>query len=533
MAGAFKFKTEESGTKPEESSDWPPPQPIAPQLLPVDPLRPEMLPEALEPWIMNIAHRMQCPPDFPATTAIVLISAIIGAGCGIRPKARDDWTVTPNLWGGIIARPGMFKSPAIGQGLMPLKRLEANAKKTFDAAMIEFAPRLMRFEARRKALKEAMVNEERSKRKSNDNKKENPETNLEEELTIIEAPEPPVWKRYRTNDATIEKIAELLAQNPRGILIERDELIGQLSTWDREGHESDRAFHLEGWNGTSSYTTDRIGRGTIYVPRLCESFFGGIQPSKLLAYLHDAVSNINNDGMIQRFQALVYPDEPENYNVVDEWPDNEAKNRAFAIIEKLASVDFLDYGAQLEDESNPPYFRFAPDAQAFFNNWLAALQAKLFEKDETPIITEHLAKFRSLIPSLALIFCLVEIADGEIADIVGRGLVALRHTEMAAHWCNYLETHARRIYGLVNNVSLNAAAFLGDKIKEGALKDGFTARDVYRKHWSALDSKELLEAALDGLLEAQWLREESSKQHPDGGRPTLFYRINPRLRESA
>src|SRR5437867_12475554 len=41
------------------------------------------------------------------------------------------------------------------------------------------------------------------------------------------------------------------------------------------GREPDRAFHLEGWNSNGSHTTDRIGRGTIYTPNLCESTFGG------------------------------------------------------------------------------------------------------------------------------------------------------------------------------------------------------------------------------------------------------------------
>jgi len=74
-----------------------------------------------------------------------------------------------------------------------------------------------------------------------------------------------VAKRYLVNDATVEKLGELLNHNPNGLLLFRDELSGFLHTMDRPGHENDRAFYCEAWNGTGAYTYDRIGRGTLAV----------------------------------------------------------------------------------------------------------------------------------------------------------------------------------------------------------------------------------------------------------------------------
>src|SRR6266851_2930744 len=70
---------------------------------------------------------------------------------------------------------------------------------------------------------------------------------------------PPVAKRYLVNDTTVEKLGELLNHHPNGLLLFRDELSGWLHTMDRPGHENDRAFYCEAWNGTSAYTYDRIG----------------------------------------------------------------------------------------------------------------------------------------------------------------------------------------------------------------------------------------------------------------------------------
>lgn len=64
------------------------------------------------------------------------------------------------------------------------------------------------------------------------------------------------------NDATVEKLGELLNDNPRGLIQVRDELAGWLAPLDQEGREQDRAFWLECWNGTGPYTSDRIGRAT-------------------------------------------------------------------------------------------------------------------------------------------------------------------------------------------------------------------------------------------------------------------------------
>ena len=47
------------------------------------------------------------------------------------------------------------------------------------------------------------------------------------------------------DDATVEKLGELLNENPHGLLQFRDEDAGFLHMMDREGHENARAFLKE------------------------------------------------------------------------------------------------------------------------------------------------------------------------------------------------------------------------------------------------------------------------------------------------
>ena len=118
------------------------------------------------------------------------------------------------------------------------------------------------------------------------------------------------------------------------------------------------------------------------------------------------------------------------------------KNRAYRLIQKLNDMDFVkDAGAILEDGNKIPYLRFSPDAQELFKDWISDLENRLRNSEETPAVQEHLGKYRSLMPSLALIFHLLDVADGKVF-----GNVTITSAQLAAAWCDYLESHARRIY---------------------------------------------------------------------------------------
>lgn len=105
-------------------SNWPEPEAIQNTLFLVEPLRDCLIPEPYRDWITDIAERMQCPRDFIAIAAVVITASVIGTGCGIKPKQLDDWLVIPNLWGGIIGRPGMLKTPAVSEVMQLISQLE-------------------------------------------------------------------------------------------------------------------------------------------------------------------------------------------------------------------------------------------------------------------------------------------------------------------------------------------------------------------------------------------------------------------------
>jgi putative DNA primase/helicase len=508
-AGIDQLVSEVGEEKPLLTDDvWGEPQPIPVDLPPVMPFDYELLPGALRAFVEDVAERMQCPPDFPGVAILVALAGVVGKKLGIRPKRHDDWLVVPNLWGAGIGRPGIMKSAAIGQPFKLLHRLQVEAQRRHEQELRAYHEQCLIAEVRKKEKKRAI--EEAVK------KKKDP-LEVAKQFAVDE-PEEPTPRRYIVNDSTVEKLGVLLNLNPNGLTVFRDELMGLLRQLDKEGQEGARAFYLEAWDGLGTFTYDRIGRGTIHITSVTLSLMGGIQPGRLLDYLGAALKGgADDDGLLQRFQMMVYPDVAKSWRNVDRWPDTIAKGMAWEVFQRLDALDPAAVGAETEDDDAVPFLRFAPEAQGLFDDWRAELERKVRSGDEHPALESHLAKYRSLVPSLAL---LLHLADG------AHGPVGVGPTRKAIGWAAYLESHARRIYAIVINSAAVAGKALAKRITKGELKDGFTLRDLYRKHWAGLSEKQAVEQAVDLLLDLGWLKEEVEET---GGKPKMHYRINPAL----
>jgi hypothetical protein len=74
-------------------------------------------------------------------------------------------------------------------------------------------------------------------------------------------PEPIEASPQRINDATPEKVAEVLSRAPSGSLIVQDELAGWLGGFERYNTgQSPRAFYLTAWNGGTSSRASSAAR---------------------------------------------------------------------------------------------------------------------------------------------------------------------------------------------------------------------------------------------------------------------------------
>jgi nitrogen regulatory protein PII-like uncharacterized protein len=509
VSGARKSQLSQLSTAPRTQpaqktpGEWPAPQSLPDGLPPVAEFDYELLPPILRRRVEDIAERMQCPPDFPAVAIMITVASLIGRRCGIAPKRADDWLVVPNLWGTAIGRPGIMKSPPLAEVMRPLQVLQASAHTHFKRAQEDYQVNLM------VAGEAERVAKEKIRKLLKDGR--NTEAAERAQAAIRGESDEPVCRRYVVNDSTVEKLGEILNENPFGVLLFRDELNGFFRTLERQGHEADRAFYLECWNGDGSFTYDRIGRGTLHIEGACLSILGSIQPGPL-SDLVRGLRGSGDDGLLQRFQLAVWPDSSHEWHNVDRAPDRAAQDAVQAVIDRLERINAQSLSAV---PGVFPVLRFSDQAQSLFDIWRESIELRLRGSVEHPMLEAHLSKYRSLIPSLALVIHLAE-SDG--------GPVEMLALERAIAWAEYLETHARRIYAPAISPDMDAARLLAKRIKATDLGVKFGLRDIYNNGWSGLSVREDAAKAVEVLIDHDWLREV---EELTAGRPRTLYLINP------
>lgn len=222
-----------------------------------------IMPETIERFARHEALVKGVQFHGPAMAALAVCAAAIPDHVQIRVKVHEAWYEACRLWLALIGPVSAKKSPLLKTAMRPLKRAEKEAFAVW-ATEKEFWDKT-------------------------DKESRGPE---------------PILRRYVLNDSTIESVGKIAAENPQGLLLERDELAGWFGAMDKyssgRGAAADRGFWLQAWNG-SQYTIDRISRPSLFIPNLSVSIIGGIQPDAIRRIAKDAV----DDGLLQRLLPVV------------------------------------------------------------------------------------------------------------------------------------------------------------------------------------------------------------------------------------
>lgn len=466
------------------------PLPLPPDQPPVTPLPLEALPEPLSAFIEHVIKGQQCPPDYVAVTALCALSAVVGNKIKICPKQNDGWAIVPNLWGAVVGGPASSKSPAMKAALLPLKNMERAAWREYEQQKADYED----------ALKLATIEEKTAHENAKRLMKKGDKEKALEALKAVEKPEEPTRQRLIVNDATIEKLGELLNENPNGLLLERDELAGWLAKLSGEEGQGDRAFYLECYDGDGRYTFDRIGRGTVDIESTTLAIIGGIQPARIAPLIRGATRGTQDDGLIQRVQLAVWPDISQTYK----WHDPEPNKEIYK-----AYADCFHRLAALPREGKRA--RFSIEAQPLFIEWMEEIQTEARSGDLHPVLAAHLVKMPKTVAALSLIFELIE--SGETS-------ISAKSLAMALELADYLRSHSERLYSIVTNSAIKGAKLI--KKRRDKLQNPFKPAQIQQKGWPGLSTKEEVFDALSVLLEHHQIKQQVVT-NPTGGRPSILY----------
>jgi hypothetical protein len=519
------------------SEDWHDPVDLRPELPPVPTFDVSWLPECLRPLVEEISESMQIPVDFPASAITVGLAGVTGRRVSIRPKYADEsWREPAVLWGAVIAPPRSLKTPALNRIVQPLLEIEKEWRADQKLEDEEYETAKARIEIEQAAWK-AEVN---AAIKASKPQPPRPESTIWE----------PLQRRILVTDATYESLHVILSQNPAGVLCTRDELSGFLAGLEADNRAAERPFWLSLWSGTGHHTLDRIGRGNIHVPNVCGSLFGNLVPTGAQGLVQAMASGKQDDGFLQRFSYVVWPD-LGSWQWVDLETNPSAAQRWERIVRAIVALSGID----------PLPMNFNPEAQQIFIDWYSQLQTKLRSDALHPAMQSHLAKYPKTLVVISAVYQLAEMADaGKLAahaevpqpysERVRRSirldkidpqpsqlppapvqstLITVQNIERAISVITYLEQHAVRLYSCVSTPQLAASHNLARHLRRGDLDGTFSKRDIARRGWTGLQDSELIEAATNHLTDLNWLRMTEVPTTTKGGRPSFTYEVNPKV----
>ncbi len=355
------------------------------------------LPEPIQNIVREGEEKVHFPPEFTAPGMLYTASEAIGNSLSIQVK--QSWTLTPMLYMAVVGRPGTNKSHPLEWALKPIRNKDAQSYATYQ-----------------------------------DSKKEYDKSLKDKGSDVLEKPK---WAKHIVSDATIEALAAVHQNNPRGIGLFVDELAGWFMNFGRYNRGTDQEFFLSAWNG-NPITTDRKSSDPVYIPKPFISICGGIQPSVLPKLGQGGRSE---NGFLDRI-LFVYPPDLKKPKFSQAEMDPGTAELWNTIIERLLKINMdLD----VTGNPNPKVIQMSPEAKKLYKIWYNQNAERIH--NSTDQIAGILTKFDTHIPRLALIIEALGWACGECRDI---DLIRPESMERAIRLAKYFEQSAIRVHAKIS-----------------------------------------------------------------------------------
>ncbi len=446
-----------------------------------EPFPVDALPEPVRSFVVAGAKSLGCDESFIALPVLAMLGAAIGNTR--RLLVKRGWTEPPILWTVIIGNSGSCKSPAIELALKPVKDRQRDAFRVYADEVAQHRT------------------DELEHIKALDSWKRSKEAG-EPPTSPIE----PVAERYLADDTTVESLAGLLSNQPRGLLVARDELAGWMGGFDRyaNGKGGDVAKWLEMFGGRSIFIDRKTGEPkTLFIPRAAVCLTGGIQPETLKRCLVQA--HVEN-GLAARLLFAYPPSRPRRWTEAE--VDEQLEAKFGHVVETLFNLSF---GLDPSGESEPKLVMLSPDAKRRFQQFVNEHGAEHVEL--TDDLSAAWSKLEGYVARFALILHLARAATGDADESV----VDLTSLEAGITLSRWFGREAKRIYAML-------AESNGDgerrKLVEWIDRKGgsVTARELQMGPRRFRASTEVAELALDDLVAARFGRWEPIPTTPKGGR---------------
>src|SRR5262249_20121019 len=190
------------------------------------------------------------------------------------------WLESPRFYAANVGDPASGKTPAMDTVVKPYHAVQLRVIKEFKDAKAEYE--------KAQADREQVAKENRAL----------PEDQRQPLPPLPTEPARP--ERFVTVDVTVESLAPILEENPRGLLNQQDEGVAWVRGMGqyKNGRGNDRQFWLATWSGKSHLVDRKTQNGVpISIPRPFVNVICGMPPD-MLGELADCRGR--NDGFLDR-----------------------------------------------------------------------------------------------------------------------------------------------------------------------------------------------------------------------------------------
>jgi hypothetical protein len=450
----------------------------------------EALQAPLAEYARQAAAALGCDPAYMALPALSVAAGLIGNTRAIRLKRT--WIEPCVVWSAIVGETGTLKSPAYLIAVAYLFRLQKRLREEFKLGRARYLERLQEYKA--------------AKHKA---KNEGPDPG--------DPPKEPVLQRVVCSDCTIEKLAEILEDNPRGILFARDELAAWPASFQRYKGKSggtDLPNWLEMHRAGPVIVDRKTGeRPSLFVERAAVSVAGGIQPGVLAKAL---TPEFLDAGLGARLLLAMPAAPPKRWSETEVHPDIETAYHD--TLDKLLSLEF---GHDNKGEKVPHVLQLTAEAKdawvKFYDQWA---------REQASVEGELAAAFSKLEAYAARFVLIHHVATHVSLDTDDLRPISSRSVEAGIALCEWFAGEARRIYATLSETTQERDI---RKLVEliGARGGRISARLLQRTNSRKYPTAAHAEAALEALVVDSLASWEEPSVGPQGGQPARYLKLHP------
>lgn len=326
----------------------------------------DVLPPIIERFAYQASELSGADAGGYVMAALAVCSMLITDRIRVKVKRSEEWSEAARMWVMLLGEPSYKKSPIMSLATKKMMSMDGSLVAEYEKASADYSK--------------------------------------------DDSGPPPIPKRYRVDDITMESAQEVARYNPDGILAVQDELGGWFGgiekySGGKGGAAKDRAFWLRAAGG-GQYAVNRISRKPFLIENLSIGILGGIQPDSIRRVMSDAT----DDGLIQRFFPVVL--RPATIGK-DNMPND-------AITEYNLLVEHLP---QIAPPSN--FFGEKPlvfdDGAQEIRNALEVKHHGLVQAMESvnKKMASHMGKYDAFFPRLCVLFHVIENANmAELPDTI-------------------------------------------------------------------------------------------------------------------